>query len=179
MPGGIPPHFAPPENEAGENETANEQPALEAPPIIPEQHRPQSHAHQYSPFEQEMLNNMNALNLNYTQLREEVGLYRNEQTHSFERIEEPRREDWCQYEEDQRRTFGPIYSYIAHQGNFNSMTTPPLAPSWYNPTEWGYFGGSTSSGGGGEDGYNGDHMDEDTHYRGYGGFFDGGDAGEH
>ncbi|CAH9126489.1 unnamed protein product [Cuscuta epithymum] len=106
-----------------------------------------------------MLNSMNALNLNYTQLREEVVLYRTEQRQNYERIEEQRQTDWRRYEEDrrrdqedQRRTFGPIYSYVAHQGDFVAVTPPPPAPSWYNPTEWGYFGGSSSSGGGGDDG---------------------------
>ncbi|CAH9101032.1 unnamed protein product [Cuscuta europaea] len=93
-----------------------------------------------------MLNSMNALNLNYTQLQEEVVLYRTEQTQNYERIEEQRQADWKRYEEDRRRdqedhrrTFGPIYSYVAHQGDFASMATPPPAPSWYNPTEWGYL----------------------------------------
>ncbi|CAH9097632.1 unnamed protein product [Cuscuta europaea] len=68
-----------------------------------------------------MLNSMNALNLNYTQLRDEVVLYRTEQRQDYERIEEKRQGDWRRYEEDRRRdqedhrrTFGPIYSYVAH-----------------------------------------------------------------
>ncbi|CAH9138116.1 unnamed protein product [Cuscuta epithymum] len=129
-----------------------------------------------------MLNSMNTLNLNYTQLRNEFGLFRNEQQQSFQRIEEQRREDWHRHEEDQRRTFGPIYSYVAHQGSFATMSNPPPAPSWYNPTEWGYFGGSSSSGGGGDDGHQDDHMDEDAHltgYHGYRGSYDGGDTGGH
>ncbi|CAH9123285.1 unnamed protein product [Cuscuta epithymum] len=182
LPGRIPLHYQ-------QEQPQQDQPAHEPPPLIPEQPQPTPNAHQYSPFEQEMLNSMNALNLNYTQLREEVVSYRTEQRQSYERIEEQRQADWRRYEEDrrrdqedQRRTFGPIYSYVAHQGAFAAMTTPPPAPSWYNPTEWGYFGGSSSSGGGGDDGYGGDRMDEDAHfggYQGHGGFYDGGDAGGH
>ncbi|CAH9117885.1 unnamed protein product [Cuscuta europaea] len=113
-----------------------------------------------------MLNNMNMINNNYIQLQERVDQYRIEQRHSFERLEEQRQEDWRRYEEDQRRTFGPIYSYVAHQGSFSSMTTPPPAPSWYDPSQWGFFGGSSSGGGGYDGGYGGDHMDEDRHQGG-------------
>ncbi|CAH9090460.1 unnamed protein product [Cuscuta europaea] len=92
---------------------------------------------------------------------------------SIVRMEEQRQADWRRYEEDrrrseedQRRTFGPIYSYIAHQGSFSSMTTPPPAPSWYDPSQWDFFGESSSGGGGYDGGYGGDHMDEDGHQGG-------------
>ncbi|CAH9114139.1 unnamed protein product [Cuscuta epithymum] len=159
----------------------DEIPQLEPPPIPnPPQDQPQAEPQhpQYSPFEQQMLQSMNSLNLNYTQFREEFGLFHTEHRQSIERLEAQLQnqrqqydDDRRRYEEDQRRTYGPIYSYIAHQGSFSSMATPPPPPSWYDPTAWGTFGGSTSGGGGGGGGEGGDG--------GYGGYFDGGDAGGH
>ncbi|CAH9071117.1 unnamed protein product [Cuscuta europaea] len=105
-------------------------------------------------------------------------------------------------EDDQRRAFGPMYAYFDQQGYFSHMPTPVQHATWYDPSHWGNFGGSSSGGGGqaggdgvdrdfggGDGGYGGssDTNDEeypytgDFHdsYYGQGGFFDGGDAGGH
>ncbi|CAH9079435.1 unnamed protein product [Cuscuta epithymum] len=98
----------------------------------------------------------------FTQLQEELGQYRaeqqardrqfdafrTEQQSAFQRMEEQRAADMQRYEDDYRRMYGPTYSYMSHIGGFASMSSPPPAPSWYNPSDWGNFGGSTSGGGG-------------------------------
>ncbi|CAH9059435.1 unnamed protein product [Cuscuta europaea] len=147
-----------------------------------------------------MLNGLNTLNLNYTQLseevghyREKVGHYREEQRQSFERIEK-----------NQHRIYGPVFIYFNQQGLFSIFSTPPPPPTCYDPTCWGNFGGSSSGGdghGGGDyggvsgdfGGRNGSYggssdMNEDEYpyaggfhdsYYGHGGSFEGGDAGGH
>ncbi|CAH9096942.1 unnamed protein product [Cuscuta europaea] len=51
--------------------------------------------------------------------------YRAEQQAAFQRMEELRQADLHRYEEDYRRTYGPMYSYIPHHMNFSSMDAPP------------------------------------------------------
>ncbi|CAH9101708.1 unnamed protein product [Cuscuta europaea] len=87
------------------------------------------------------------MNLNYTNMGEQLAQVREEQRAGFQRMEELRQADLHRYEEDYRRTYGPMYSYMAHHGNFSSMATPPPPPSCYDPSQWGNFGGSSSGGG--------------------------------
>ncbi|CAH9089954.1 unnamed protein product [Cuscuta epithymum] len=123
----------------------------------------------------------------FAQLQEEIGHYREEQRErdrqfdefqaeqqaAFQRMEEQRVADMQRYEEDYRRMYGPTYSHMSHLAGFSSMTSPPPAPSWYNPSDWGSFGVS-SSGGGGYDGGDmtmGEGGGDDVHESGFGGGF--------
>ncbi|CAH9075175.1 unnamed protein product [Cuscuta europaea] len=120
-------------------------------PTPPQNPPPQDFFQQLLEGQQALLARFNTMNLNYTNMGEQLAQVREEQRAGFQRMEELRQADLHRYEEDYRRVYGPIDSYIAHHGDFSSITSPPPAPSWYNPSDWGNFGGSSSGGGG----YNG------------------------
>ncbi|CAH9107777.1 unnamed protein product [Cuscuta epithymum] len=69
----------------------------------------------------------------FNKVTNEVGKYREEQRAGFQRLEEQRAEDNRRYEEDQRRFYGPMYSYMAHQGQFHTMAQPPPPPLGMTP----------------------------------------------
>ncbi|CAH9147542.1 unnamed protein product [Cuscuta epithymum] len=169
-------------------------------PDPPQNPPPQDFFQQLLEGQQSLLAGFQTMSLDYTkmgeqftQLQGEIGHYRNEQQArdrqfdayreeqrlAFQRMEEQRAADMQRYEEDYRRMYGPTYSYMSQLGGFASMASPPPAPSWYNPSDWGNFGGS-SSGGGGYDGGDttmGEGGGDDMHGSGFGGGYYGGEGG--
>ncbi|CAH9081165.1 unnamed protein product [Cuscuta europaea] len=131
--------------------------------------------------QQQLLAGYNQMNTNYMAMGERLNQVQEEQRAGFQRMEELREADKHRYEEDQRRLYGPMYSYIAHQGSFQTMVSPPPPPSWYDPTHWGNFGGSSSGGGGydgGDGGDGGTGGGFDSSFRGgFRGNFYGGEGG--
>ncbi|CAH9088151.1 unnamed protein product [Cuscuta epithymum] len=208
LPNNIPPHLQDqanppeeqPEHHPDQADNQGHEDVHNALPDPPQNPPPQDFFQQLLAGQQSLLAGFQTMSLDYTkmgrqftQLQEELGQYRaeqqardrqfdafrTEQQSAFQRMEEQRAADMQRYEDDYRRMYGPTYSYMSHIGGFASMSSPPPAPSWYNPSDWGNFGGSTSGGGGydggdttmGEGG--GDYMQGS----GFGGGYYGGEGG--
>ncbi|CAH9126250.1 unnamed protein product [Cuscuta epithymum] len=174
FPHALPPHLQEPQAQDPPEDQPDQEPQPEyQEPEVAHHHMPEPNQASPPPdYFQQLLDGFN-------RVTNEVGKYREEQRAGFQRLEEQRAEYNRRYEEDQRRFYGPMYSYMAHQGQFHTMAQPPPPPSWYDPTQWGNFGGSSSGGGGfdgGDDG--GDtHMGDGSYGGGFGGSYYGGEGG--
>ncbi|CAH9116990.1 unnamed protein product [Cuscuta europaea] len=183
LPNAIPPHLQaqPDQSDQPKHQEAQEY----APHDIPNPpHNPPTtdYFQQILKGQQALLAGFNTMNLNYTNMGEQLTQIREEQRAGFQRMEELRQADLHRYEKDYHWTYGPMYSYVAHHGNFSSMATPPPPPSWYDPSQWGNFGGSSSGGGGYDGGMGGDTTmgeggNEGGTNEGFGGGFYGGPGG--
>ncbi|CAH9094127.1 unnamed protein product [Cuscuta europaea] len=164
FPHALPPHLQEPEQEPPQYQPDYEPYAQlhshqDMGQDIPEQNQnppPPDFFQQLLEGQQQLLTGYVQMNANYTTMDNRLNQIQEEQRVGFHRLEELREANRHRYEEDQRRFYGPMYSYMAQQGSFHTMANPPPPPSWYDPTHWGNFGGSGSEGGGYDGGDGGD-----------------------
>ncbi|CAH9069733.1 unnamed protein product [Cuscuta europaea] len=185
------PHALPPHLQEPEQEPPQYQPEYEPytephghedmDADIPEQTQnppPPNFFQQLLEGQQQLLTGYNQMNTNYMAMGDRLNQIQEEKRAGFQRLEELREADRHRHEEDQCRFYGPMYSYLAEQGSFQTMANPPPPPSWYDPTHWGNFGGSSSGGGGYDGGDGGDtYMGDGGQGSGFGGSYYGGEGG--